>query len=164
LADESPKAEPIAALTLRPKRRRSERLFFILQDVPFLSGRRTCFPFQAANLPLKWVSLESRDLDQYRTAINYNNLPGTEALLHQVQIGKRDITCLANPANRQTTVLRSRTTLRDHLLLHFRSLGHLMLHFCGRSDTRKAESKWLTTATLCCNWSNYGSNQSRWER
>jgi hypothetical protein len=59
-------------------------------------------PFQAANHPLKWVSLESRDLDQHRTAINYNNLPGTEALLHQVQIGKRDITCLANPANRQT--------------------------------------------------------------
>ena len=36
------------------------------------------------------------------SAINYSNLSGAEALLHQVQMGKRDVARLVNPSYRQT--------------------------------------------------------------
>ena len=41
-------------------------------------------------------------LNQDRTAINHNGLPGSESFLHQEQIGLRDFVSFADSANRET--------------------------------------------------------------
>ena len=56
-------------------------------------------------------------LNQDRTAIYHNGLPGAESFLHQKQIGLRYVMSLADSANRETLSTLSKSVSRSVALM-----------------------------------------------